>query len=155
MAARGGLVVFHTGFEDFYSAPMPLSGFETIVRALPELVVVLAHANYPRVAEAFELVACYPNVYVDTALLFGPLVASWDAGGVSAARGALRDGVAAFPDRVMFGTDHPSGPGTLADMYGDFARFDLPAATHAKVAGLTALRLETDARRRLAQTLRR
>lgn len=150
IAARGGLVIFHTGFQDFYDQPLPLGGFDAIADAFPDLVIVLGHANYPRVAEAFEFLARHPNAHVDTALFFGPHSASWGRTGADSPRAQLSDGIAALPDRVMFGSDHPSGPGTLAEMYRDFKTLGLAPDVEAKVAGQTALRLETEARKRLA-----
>lgn len=156
IAAHRGLVVFHTGFEEFYGGTLPLAGFEPIVRDFPEMTVVFAHANYPRVGEAFELVARYPNVYLDTVHVFSRISASW-AGSPGSPWGPgesgtplaeLRDGLAAFPDRVMFGTDHPSGTGTLADMYREVRGFRLEPATEAALLGGTAQSLVERVRRR-------
>jgi hypothetical protein len=116
--ARGGLVVFHTGFEEFYGGALPLSGFAAILRAFPRLVTVFAHANYPRVGEAFDLVARHPNLYLDTVHVFAAFSRSWEPhGDRAAALSELQRGLTAFPDRVMFGTDHPAGAGTLKEIY--------------------------------------
>jgi uncharacterized protein len=151
IAARGGIVVFHTGFEQFYGGSLPIQGFEAIVRAFPDLVTVLAHANYPHVAEAFELVARYPNVYLDTVHVFARISATWDRRPQASAWAELRDGLKAFPDRVMFGTDHPSGTGTLAEMYGEFRTFGLEPELEERLLSGTALRLVAQARSRLAR----
>jgi predicted TIM-barrel fold metal-dependent hydrolase len=136
-----GIVVFHTGFEDFYGGPLAIERFEPVLRAFPELVIVFAHANYPRVAAAFELVAKYPNLHVDTVHVFSKLSDSWDPAQQASVWSQLRAGIEAFPDRVMFGTDHPSGTGTLARMYEDFRAFGLAPEIEAKLAGETARRL--------------
>lgn len=141
IARHGGVVVFHTGFEAFYGGALPVAGFEAILRAFPELVVVLAHANYPRVAEAFRLVARYPNVYLDTVHVFARLTGGWDPGDQASAWRELRAGLAEFPDRVMFGTDHPSGTGTLAAMYGEVRAFGLAPEVEGRLLGGTAWRL--------------
>ncbi len=70
IARHGGLDLFHTGFEGFYGGRLPIGGFEAILRALPELPVVLAHANYPWVGAAFELVARYPQRGAEPPLVF-------------------------------------------------------------------------------------
>jgi predicted TIM-barrel fold metal-dependent hydrolase len=138
----GRIVVFHTGFEAFYGGTLPLAGFEAILRAFPELPVVFAHANYPWVGEAFELVARHPSLYLDTVHLFGRVTGQWDPRKDQAAAWAeLRRGIAAFPDRVMFGTDHPSGTGTLAEMYADVQAFGLPDDQAPRHLGETARRL--------------
>lgn len=141
IAAGGAIVVFHTGFEKFYGGDLPIRGFEAILNAFPDLVTVFAHANYPRIAEAFDLVARHPNVYLDTVHVFARISASWDHGTLRAPWDQLREGIEAFPDRVMFGTDHPSGTGTLAEMYEDFHAFGLAPEVEAKLLGGTALRL--------------
>jgi len=141
-------VVFHTGFEAFYGAELPVRGFEAILEAFPELILVLAHANYPHVAEAFELVARYPNLQLDAVHVFSPLTRKWVP--PDAARSVaqeLRAGIHAFPDRVMFGTDHPSGTGTLATMYGDVREFGFPPALEARLLGENARGLVARVRR--------
>jgi len=138
---HGGLVIFHTGFGEFYGGPLPLSGFRPIVE-IPGLTVVFAHANYPLVEEAFDFVACYPNVYLDTVHLFARAAAAWASDPPQPEIWArLREGLAAFPDRVMFGTDHPSGTGWLADMYADVRAFGLAPELEAKLLGGNALAL--------------
>jgi hypothetical protein len=141
--ARHGprIVVFHTGFEAFYGSALPVAGFAAILAALPETAVVLAHAGYPDVAGAFELVARYPNCHVDTVHVLARVTAGWDPGDQPAAWRALRQGIAAFPDRVLFGTDHPAGTGTLAAMCADLCAFGLAPAVEGAVAGENARRL--------------
>jgi predicted TIM-barrel fold metal-dependent hydrolase len=86
--------------------------------------------------------ARFPNLHVDTVHLFGRITAGWDHRVDQAAVWAeLRRGLAAFPDRVMFGTDHPSGTGTLAAMYADVEAFGLAPEVRAALLGATARRL--------------
>jgi len=140
--AHGGLVIFHTGFEEFYGSALPLEGFRTIVEACPRLAIVFAHANYPHVDAALEMVARYPNVYLDTVHVFAHLSASWaTAIDQPAIQARLRDGIVAFPDRIMFGTDHPSGTGHLADMYGEVRAVGLPPALESRLLGDNAVAL--------------
>ncbi len=143
IAEHGRIVVFHTGFEQFYGGPLPAAGFEAILRALPELVVVFAHANYPRIGEAFDLVARYPNLYLDTVHVFAGATHEWEqyGGDPRVIAAELREGIRAFPGRVMFGTDHPSGTGTLRQMYDDFHAFGLPLDVEQRLLGGTARRL--------------
>ena len=141
IARHRGIVVFHTGFEAFYGGPLPLSGFGSILETFPELTCVFAHAGYPRVREAFEMVGRYPNLYLDTVHAFGRVTAEWDGARQAEVWAALRAGLAAFPDRVMFGTDHPSGTGTLTGMYEELRAFGLPAGVERAMLGDTAARL--------------
>lgn len=149
IARHGGLAVFHTGFEEFYGGALPLAGFEAILRAFPDLLTVFTHANYPRIGEAFELVARYPNLYLDTVHVFAGFSRSWEPNGDQAGAWAeLREGLRAFPDRVMFGTDHPSGAGTLAEIYREFHAFGLRPELEQALLGGTAQRLMEGVRRR-------
>lgn len=142
IARHGGIVVFHTGFEEFYGGALPLAGFEAILRAFPELITIFTHANYPRVGEAFELVARYPNLYLDTVHVFARISRKWEPGGNRpSALEQLRQGLSAFPDRVMFGTDHPSGAGTLREIYQEFYEYGLPRELEQRLLGGTAQRL--------------
>jgi predicted TIM-barrel fold metal-dependent hydrolase len=138
IARHGRIVVFHTGFEEFYGGALPIGGFEAILRAFPTLPVVFAHANYPGVAEAFELVARHPNLYLDTVHVLARVTQGWDRRDQGSAWDALRAGVAAFPDRVMFGTDHPAGTGTLQEMYAEFGAFGLAPDVACRLLGETA-----------------
>jgi uncharacterized protein len=139
IAGHGGLVVFHTGFEEFYGGALPIDGFEAILRALPELRVVFAHANYPWVGAAFDLLARHPSLYLDTVHVFARVTQEWDRRVDQAgAWEELRAGLARFPDRVMFGTDHPSGTGTLAEMYREVRAFGLSEGLERRLLGETA-----------------
>jgi hypothetical protein len=138
IARYGRIVVFHTGFEEFYGGALPIAGFEAILAAFPELPVVFAHANYPRIGEAFELVARHPSLYLDTVHAFAPVAQTWDRRDGASTWAELRRGIEAFPDRVMFGTDHPSGTGTLAEMYRDLHAFGLAPGVEARLLGDTA-----------------
>lgn len=66
---------------------------------------MLAHAGMPEIRGALDLVAAYPNVHVDTTMVGvaftarrSPLPVDWT------------DRLAAYPDRVVLGTDFPSIP---------------------------------------------
>lgn len=146
---HGGLVIFHTGFEEFYGAALPLSGFEPVLQAFPDLIVVFAHANFPNLAEAFELVGRYPNVYLDTVHVFGAIAQSWAPAVTDVPVGdLLRRGLTQHPDRVMFGSDHPSGVGSLQQIYQDFRNFGLSPELEKALLGGTALALTERIRKR-------
>lgn len=149
IAAHGGIVVFHTGFEEFYGGSLPLAGFEAIPRTFPELTVVFAHANYPQVGEAFELLSRYPNLYLDTVNVFGSIARSWEPqANQRALEAELRQGLSTFPDRVTFGTDHPAGVGSLKEMYREVRDFGLPREIEQQLLGETARRLAERIRQR-------
>jgi predicted TIM-barrel fold metal-dependent hydrolase len=142
IARHRRLVIFHTGFERHYDAPLPLAGFTRILDAFPELVVVFAHANFPRVAEAFAMLERHPRLYVDTVHAFSRHVTGWVAAGEARrAHDELRAGVLHRPDRVMFGSDHPAGAGSLAEIYADARAFGLPSEVERQILGDTAVAL--------------
>ena len=142
LARHRRLVIFHTGFEHHYGGSLPLAGFARILDAFPELTVVFAHANFPAVSEAFAMLARYPQLYVDTVHAFSRSADEWVAAATTArAQADLRAGVAAFPQRVMFGSDHPAGAGSLAQIYADVRAFGLPPEDERWVLGDTAAAL--------------
>jgi predicted TIM-barrel fold metal-dependent hydrolase len=154
IARHGRIVVFHTGFEEFYGGSLPLADFVPVLRAFPELTAVFAHANFPWVGAAFDLVARFPNLYLDTVHLLGRVTQAWDRRPTpGSAWDELRAGLRAFPDRVMFGTDHPAGTGTLAEMYADLDAFGLSPALVRGLSGGTARGLVERARPGLLQDL--
>jgi hypothetical protein len=139
LARHRRLVIFHTGFEQHYGGLLPLAGFARILDAFPELVVVFAHANFPEVAEAFSMVERYPQLYVDTVHAFSRALGTWVGADVAGrAQAELRAGVMQFPKRVMFGSDHPAGAGSLAQIYADVRAFGLPPDVERQLLGDTA-----------------
>jgi predicted TIM-barrel fold metal-dependent hydrolase len=149
IARYGRIAVFHTGFERFYGGALPVAGFEAIVREFPELTVVLAHANYPHPADAFDLVARHPNLYLDAVHVFAGAARAWASPPeAEEAWAQMREGLAVFPDRVLFGTDHPSGTGTLAAMYREVDAFGLPSDVARRLLGETARDLAARVRAR-------
>ena len=117
---------------------LPIRGFDAILGAFPELPIVFAHANYPRVGDAFALVARHRNLYLDTVHVFARVTQGWDRANQASAWAALEEGLRAFPDRAMFGTDHPSGTGTLRQMYEEFHAFGLAPDLERRLLGETA-----------------
>ena len=136
------LVIFHTGFEQYYGQPLPLAGFGRILDAFPEMLVVFAHANFPHVAEALAMLAQYPQLYIDTVHAFSRAAGGW-VGTEAAGRAHddLRAGVTRFAERTMFGSDHPAGAGSLAEIYADVRAFGLPPDGARRILGDTAVAL--------------
>lgn len=62
---------------------LAIGGFEAILRALPELRVVFAHANDPWVGAAFDLLSRHPNLYLDTVHVFARVTQGGIAGWTS------------------------------------------------------------------------
>ena len=142
VAARGRLLYFHTGFEAFYGGPLPVAGWAELLAGIPPTPIVLAHACFPHFEAAFELLDRHPHLYLDIVNTLSPLAAMWLSGqDLEERRRVLREGVEAFPDRIMFGSDHPAGLGGLAQIYRDFDDFGLSDRARAALLGGTARRL--------------
>ncbi|GAA4426165.1 amidohydrolase family protein [Actinokineospora soli] len=105
LADAGVPVVVHCGHGPLPGEHTGLDVFNEVLRRHPTLTAVLAHAGMPEIRGALDLVAAYPNVHVDTTMVGvaftarrSPLPVDWT------------DRLAAYPDRVVLGTDFPSIP---------------------------------------------
>lgn len=111
MLADAGIpVVVHCGHGPLRGEHTGLDVFNEVLRRHPALTAVLAHAGMPEIGRALDLVAAYPNVHIDTTMVgvgftnrISPLPADW------------LDRLAAYPERVVFGTDFPSIPYAYAE----------------------------------------
>lgn len=110
LADAGVPVIVHCGHGPLRGEHTGLDVFNEVLRRHPRLTAVLAHAGMPEIGQAFDLVAAYPNVHVDTTMVgvgfttrMSPLPPDW------------LDRLAAYPDRVALGTDFPSIPYPYAE----------------------------------------
>jgi hypothetical protein len=144
LAAWGRPCVFHTGFEDFYGKSLPTEVMEEVARAFPRMPVVFAHSLFPKFEEAWRIVERHDNVWLDMTNVFA---AFWDKRYVlkeyDTAKRLLLDGVGPHSERIMFGTDHPSGMGTLEEIYQALDRAGLRAEVRERLVGGTAERFVT------------
>ena len=133
-------MVFHTGFEEFYGRALPPAEIEEVVRTFPRLPVVFAHSLFPEFEEAFRMLERHDTVYLEMTNVFGalddPRYRSMGGGD----RRALLEGLRAHSDRIMFGSDHPAGMGTLADVYQGLDAQGLPERVKENLLGETARR---------------
>ncbi|RJQ89293.1 amidohydrolase family protein [Amycolatopsis panacis] len=105
LAEAGVPVVIHCGHGPLRGEYTGLSVFAEVLERHPRLTAVLAHAAMPEYDTAFELMARYPRVYLDTTMVGvpfternAPLPAGWTAR------------VAEVADRIVLGTDFPNIP---------------------------------------------
>ena len=108
-AARAVPVVIHAGqHAPGATAAHDLDDLEPVLRAHPDLPLVLAHTGHPNTARALELMDRYPSLYAD-------LTPVWDQPvQVSATE------LTALPGRFLFGSDAPNNPvpaGTQAERF--------------------------------------
>ncbi|MBP2476613.1 putative TIM-barrel fold metal-dependent hydrolase [Crossiella equi] len=109
LAESGVPVVVHCGHGPLRGTHTGLDVFEAVLARHPRLTAVLAHAGTPDFTTALDLVARYPRVHLDTAVVDverfvvrAPVPADWPARLAGAA------------DRVVLGTDYPNIPYTYS-----------------------------------------
>lgn len=137
----GRPVVFHTGFEEMYGGSLPVATMEELVRSFPRLTFVFAHSLFPEFDEAWRMVDRYDNVWLEMTNVFSVL---WDEryppGSVEPDRKKLLDGIATWSERVMFGSDHPAGMGSLEEIYRTLEVLGLSETVRENLLGETARR---------------
>ena len=111
-------VFLHTGYEAYYGMEMSPSWIRNILEHHPELYLVLSHLCFPDLKEAFNMARDFPGVYLDLTNVPGSLTyLNVDSEEAIHMTEMLRSGVREFSGRVFFGSDHPVGLGSLAEIY--------------------------------------
>ena len=110
LADAGVPAVVHCGNGPIPGAHTGLDVFAEVLAEHPRLPVVLAHAGMPDFDGALALLERYPLVRLDTTMVgtpfserFAPLPPDWPAR------------LAAFPDRIVLGSDFPNIPYAYAE----------------------------------------
>ena len=133
--------VFHTGYEEFYGLSLPPETMEEIARLFPTLSVVFAHSLFPRFDDAWRIVERYDNVWLEMTNVFSSF---WDRRYVlkeyDTEKRLLLEGIGPHSERIMFGTDHPAGSGTLEEIYQTLDRAGLGESVRERLVGGTAER---------------
>lgn len=134
-------VFFHTGYEDFYGGSLPPETMEEIARRFPRMPVVFAHALFPHFDAAWRLIDRYDNVWLELTQVFGSFFdARYVLKEYAGAKALLLAGLGPRSERIMFGTDHPTGSGTLEEIYQALDRAGLPETLRERLVGGTAAR---------------
>ncbi|MET7991154.1 amidohydrolase family protein [Amycolatopsis sp. NPDC005232] len=109
LADAGVPVVVHCGHGPLRGDFTGLNVFAEVLERHPNLTAVLAHAAMPEFTSAFELMARFPRVHIDTTMVgvpfaqkMSPLPPDWT------------DRLVEFADRVVLGTDFPNIPYSYA-----------------------------------------
>ena len=126
----GRPLLFHTGFEEGYGRAPEKEQWEALFRAYPRLTFILAHAFFPDLPYAFSLLPRYGNVLLDLTNVIGMLL--WRDGplpfGVPRSPWGKEEFAAALEanaSRVLFGSDHPAGMGTMEEIVRQVETFGL------------------------------
>jgi uncharacterized protein len=120
LAEAGIPVVCHCGSGPApgqFTGPGPIS--EVLARH-PGLTLVVAHMGLPEYADFLDLAARYPNVHLDTTMVFTPFTEAF-APFPAGLRSRLRD----LADRIVLGSDFPNIPYPYATQLAALARLDL------------------------------
>jgi predicted TIM-barrel fold metal-dependent hydrolase len=130
-AARLGVpVVIHAGRRSpGETAADELDELVPVLRAEPELRLVLAHAGYPATARTLELMGEFTNLYADVTPV-------WDR-----AAPVGRRELEALTGRFLFGSDAPNNPIPAAEQARRFETLGLDAAALASLLGGAAVAL--------------
>ena len=135
-------IYIHTGFDDWYGFHLPESSFRSLLRTYPDIPFVFSHMIFPKLGLAFDLVEEFPNLYLDatnvpgTIMLFrrtGTPVPELDMDEAC-------EGMERWADRIMFGTDHPAGMGSIERILSDFHDLGLGPEAESKILSGTASR---------------
>lgn len=136
-------VIFHTGFEAFYQQAMPASELERMLKRHPGLPAVFVHMVFPELERAFQMLDDHEDLYLDATNVLACLRPEFKfmleaaPGGVKPAD-VLIEGLNEHRGRVMFGSDHPAGMGSLADIYRDLDALPVDPATRRALRGEAA-----------------
>lgn len=136
LAARDAFVLVHAGPIPWqFDAGAGIARIERVLETHPTLDIVVAHFGTPDSAAYFELMDRYPNLHLDTTMIFAadsPMRGSLDLP-------SFRGSIEAHADRVLYGTDFPNVPYPYESESLGIATLDLsPAVAHAVMHGNAA-----------------
>ncbi len=97
-------LVIHTG-----TAPLPgeftgISYFSKYLEKFPEIYTIVAHMGAHEIEEYASKLEIYPNLYMDTTMVFVDFFATGE--GTDSSLEILRK----FPEKILFGSDFPNIP---------------------------------------------
>jgi predicted TIM-barrel fold metal-dependent hydrolase len=135
-------IYIHTGFDDWYGYHLPTGSLESLLRTYPGITFVFCHMLIPRLDIAFRLVEEFPNLYLDATNVFGTIamVRRMNSELPGLDLGVARDCMERWCERIMFGTDHPAGMGTIGSIVQDLRDFGLSPEAESEILHETASR---------------
>jgi predicted TIM-barrel fold metal-dependent hydrolase len=126
----GRPVLFHTGFETFYGQSMPVTELEGLLKRYPRLPMVFVHMAAPELPTVLRMMADYPELVLDATNVLALARAEYrglfklDKGSGDLIE-VLTATIERYSHRIMFGSDHPVGMGTLPAIYADLKLLSL------------------------------
>ena len=110
---------------------MPAARLAEMVAKYPKLPVVFVHMMFPDIEVAFKLLDDYPELTLDATNCFAPfrpefkqMLELW--GSATKLRDIFFEGICGHKGRVLIGSDHPAGMGTIEEIYRDVFEFGFP-----------------------------
>ncbi|GAC1541992.1 MAG: amidohydrolase family protein [Vulcanimicrobiaceae bacterium] len=138
VARRGGFMLVHAGPIPWRREPgAGLARIARVLAAHPALDVIVAHLGAPDTESYFSLMERYPRLYLDTTMVFAPASPMHE----NLARDRIRAAIAAYPERVLYGSDFPNLPYTYATESRDIAALGLAPDVQRAVLHDNAARL--------------
>ena len=124
MARRSAFVLVHAGPIPWrYDAGAGVARVARVLDGHPTLRVVVAHFGVPDSLAYVALMDRYPNLYLDTTMVFAPGSPMHGGDGVA----AFAQAIAAHPERIVLGTDFPNIPYAYDAEARGIAALGLPA----------------------------
>lgn len=127
-------LLVHTGFEEGNGRTADKEGWERLFRSYPRLPFLLAHSFFPDLPYAFSLLPRYGNICLDLTNVPGMFL--WKEGplpfGISRPPWGMEEFLAAIEEnsgRIVFGSDHPAGMGTMEEILGQVGMLGLSEGT--------------------------
>lgn len=135
-------IYIHTGFDDWYGYHLPDSSLKSILSISPDIPFVFSHMLIPNLALAFEFADEFPHVYLDATNVFGTIAMfrRMDSELPGLDLDIARDGMERLCERIMFGTDHPAGMGSIERIIQDLRDFGLSPKAESEILHGTASR---------------
>ena len=124
-------LLIHTGFEEGYGRAVDKEGWERLFLSYPRLTFLLAHAFFPDLPFAFSLLPRFGNVSLDLTNVLGMFLWEKDPLPFGISRPAwekeeLLSAIEEHSGRILFGSDHPAGMGTLEEILTQVETLGLP-----------------------------
>lgn len=145
-------LIVHTGFDVFYGKTQDLDYLASVIEDYPDMPLVLVHSLFPRFELAERLVADNGNVYLDMTNVMSAvryyrespsdsLSGQVDSEKMTESIDHFFKLICEHHERIMFGTDHPAGMGSVEQIYDDFDSFGFDDGIRESLLGGTAKRL--------------
>lgn len=136
-------ILLHTEFEEGYGRNTPGEEWEKLFRSFPRLTFLLAHMFFPDLPLGFALLDRFENIFLDCTNVFG--MYGWPEGplpfGISRpcwGRETFISAIEANASRVLFGSDHPAGMGTMGKIVEQVETFGLSKETGERILFLNS-----------------